>query len=278
MPDRLASLLGHFAIHAETFHTGALCGINHVPTPTGHGQLHLIREGRVEVHHGASRPLLITEPSLLLYPRPRAHRFVIEPGEDANFVCANLAFEGGASHPIAAALPPWVCMPLTAISSCEDILTMLFAEARNNYCGRQAMLDSLFEVVLIWLLRILMEQGEVQSGMMAGLGHPKLKLALVSMHDDPQADWSLQALATKAGMSRTVFANTFRDVVGCTPGIYLQRWRIGLAQKGLVEGRSLKHIAADVGYGGEASLSRAFRDNTGLSPREWLKKASVKSA
>jgi AraC-like DNA-binding protein len=72
-------------------------------------------------------------------------------------------------------------------------------------------------------------------------------------------------------MSRTVFANAFRDVVGCTPGVYLQRWRIGLAQKGLREGRALKHIAADVGYGGEAALSRAFRAHTGQSPREWRK-------
>ena len=32
-------------------------------------------------------------------------------------------------------------------------------------------------------------------------------------------------------MSRTVFANGFRDTVGCTPGAYLQRWRIGLAQR-----------------------------------------------
>ena len=124
---------------------------------------------------------------------------------------------------------------------------------------------------MIWLLRILMDQGKVQSGMMAGLSHPKLKLALVAMHDEPQRDWSLHALAAEAGMSRTVFANGFRDVVGCTPGAYLQRWRIGLAQKGLASGRALKNVATDVGYSGEAALSRAFRDHTGQSPREWLK-------
>ncbi|ANH69944.1 AraC family transcriptional regulator [Mitsuaria sp. 7] len=275
MPDRLASLLTHFAVRAETFQTGALCGISPVPTPAGCGQLHLIREGRVEVHHGAPDPLLIEEPSVLLYPRPLAHRFITDSREGAHFVCANVAFEGGASHPIAAALPPWICLPLTAVAPCEPVLQMMFFETGHGYCGRQAVLDRLFEVLLIWLLRVLMDQGKVQSGMLAGMSHAKLKLALIAMHDTPQRDWSLNDLANEAGMSRTVFANGFRDVVGCTPAAYLQGWRIGLAQKGLRAGRALKHIASDVGYSGEASLSRAFRDHVGVSPREWLKQTAA---
>jgi transcriptional regulator GlxA family with amidase domain len=151
------------------------------------------------------------------------------------------------------------------------VLAQLFAEAEASHCGRQLMLDRLFEVLLIWVLRELMAQGRVESGMLAGLSHPRLRSVLVAMHDAPQREWPLEDLAAAAGMSRTVFANAFRDVVGCTPGVYLQRWRIGLAQKGLREGRALKHIAADVGYGGEAALSRAFRAHTGQSPREWRK-------
>lgn len=271
MADRLAALFAHFSVRAETFQIGPLCGINSLVPQVGRGQMHLIREGGVEVHHGAPELLRIDEPSLLLYPRPLAHRFVTDPTCGAQFVCAHMSFDGGASNPIAAALPPWICMPLTAIPSCAPVLSLLFAEAQASHCGRQLMLDRLFEVLLIWVLRELMSQGQVQSGMLAGLSHPRLRGALVALHDDAQHEWSLEELAAKAGMSRTVFANTFRDVVGCTPGVYLQRWRIGLVQKALREGRALKHIAADVGYGGEAALSRAFRAHTGLSPREWRK-------
>jgi AraC-like DNA-binding protein len=46
---------------------------------------------------------------------------------------------------------------------------------------------------------------------------------------------------------------------------------VGLAQKHLRQGRSLKLIAADVGYGSEAALSRAFRAQTGSTPRAWRK-------
>jgi AraC-like DNA-binding protein len=89
------------------------------------------------------------------------------------------------------------------------------------------------------------------------------------MHEQPAKEWSLEALAETAGMSRSVFADVFRDVVGCTPGAYLQSWRVSLAQQGLRQGRPLKMIAIDVGYGSEAALSRAFKAQSGLAPREW---------
>ena len=65
---------------------------------------------------------------------------------------------------------------------------------------------------------------------------------------------SKEDMAVEAGMSRTSFANAFRETVGVTPGAYLQAWRVGIAQDLLEEGRQLKHIAAEVGYSGEAAL------------------------
>ena len=271
MADRLQALLTHFAVSARTFQAGALCGINALSGDGPYGQLHLVREGEVEVRHGKALGARIREPSLLLYPRPMAHRFITDPERGADFVCANLSFEGGSANPIAAALPDFVCLPLARLQGSEAVLDLLFAEATQRYCGRQAMLDRLFEVVLIQVLRQLMESGQTRVGMLAGLAHPRLRLALVAMHDNPEQEWSLEALAGASGMSRSVFANQFRDTVGCTPGTYLQRWRIGLAQKALLQGRALKLIAQDVGYGSEAALSRAFKTHAGQSPREWRK-------
>lgn len=74
-----------------------------------------------------------------------------------------------------------------------------------------------------------------------------------------------------AGMSRSVFSNQFRDAVGETPANYLQRWHIGLVQKWLMQGRALKLIAEEAGYSSESALSRAFKSQCGLSPKEWLK-------
>ena len=105
MADRLAALMAHFPIAARVFNTGPLCGINTVGDDGRHGQLHLVREGRVEVLHGRGA-LCVERPSLLLFPRPLAHRFVTGHERGADMVCADLAFEGGAAHPVASSLPP----------------------------------------------------------------------------------------------------------------------------------------------------------------------------
>lgn len=269
MADRLESLLTHFAVHARMFHSGALCGLNEVPVLPDTGQLHLIKTGPVEVSHDRETPLQVIEPSLLLYPRPLRHRFVTDAKRGADLTCANLHFDGGGANPVAAALPPVICVPLAQIGGADSVLSLLFEEAFNERCGRRALVNRLFEVVLIQVLRHLMESGQIRSGMLAGMSHPKLRYALVAMHEKPAHEWSLDELAETATMSRSVFANAFRDTVGVTPGAYLQNWRVSLAQQALRQGRSLKMIAIEVGYGSEAALSRAFKVQSGLTPREW---------
>jgi AraC-like DNA-binding protein len=273
MPDRLAVLLDRYPIAAAVFHAGALCGINTVEARDGLGQLHLVRRGPLEVMH-ADGSLRIDEPSLLLYPRPYAHRFVSDAGRGADMACANLRFEGGANHPIADALPPFLCLPLDAVPGAAGVLALLFEEAFEHRCGRAALVNRLFEVLMIQILRERMESGQVAVGLLAGLGHPRLRNALVAMHEAPAKDWSLDDLALAAGMSRSTFASAFRDALGTTPGHYLQGWRVGLAQQALRQGRPLKVVASDVGYGSEAALSRAFKAHSGVSPREWKRSVS----
>ncbi len=269
MADRLESLLARFSIRAQMFHSGNLCGINDMAPDGDSGQLHLIKQGTVDVSHGGKVELRIATPSLLMYPRPLPHRVLMDSDTGADLTCAHLRFEGGSASPIAATLPPFVCLPLEQVPGLDSVLSLLFAEAFSQNCGRAALLDRLFEVVLIQVLRHLMDSGQTQVGMLAGLADPRLRRAIVAMHEQPAEEWSLEALAARAGMSRSVFANSFRDTVGCTPGVYLQRWRVSLVQQSLRQGRALKLIADDVGYGSEAALSRAFKAHTGSSPREW---------
>lgn len=268
MVDRLAVLLERFAVTAQVFHAGALCGINTLEGQPDVGQLHLVRSGPLQVTHGRET-LHITQPSLLLYARPLTHRFVSDPEHGADMACANLRFEGGAQNPICAALPDVVCLPLDGVFGASEVLALLFEEAFTQRCGRSALVNRLFEVLMIQILRQLMESGEIRSGMLSGLGHPRLRNALVAIHEAPSREWTLEDLAQVAGMSRSVFASSFREALGITPGQYLQGWRVGLAQQALRHGRPLKVVAADVGYGSEAALSRAFKAHSGQSPREW---------
>ena len=269
MADRLEAVLNHFSVRAHMFHSGALCGVNDLPAQGELGQLHLVKSGPLEVIHQGQSAVRITTPTLLLYPRPLAHRFVADAERGADMACANLQFDGGTSNPVATALPSFLCLPLASIQGAEGALAMLFEEAFEQRCGRQALVDRLFEVVLIQVLRHLMESGEIRAGMLAGMSRSRLRNALIAMHETPARDWTLETLADVAGMSRSVFADSFRETVGCTPGAYLQSWRVSLAQQSLRRGRALKMIAVEVGYGSEAALSRAFKAQSGVTPREW---------
>ncbi|HZP66156.1 MAG TPA: AraC family transcriptional regulator [Rudaea sp.] len=267
--DRLDALLKRFSVSARMFHSGALCGINDIDTANGCGQLHLIKRGPLRVEHGARRAIEIGDASLLFYPRPHAHRLVTDAEVGADMACAHVAFSAGAENPIARALPSFVALPLAEIDGAEPVLDRLFAEAFGHACGRQAIVDRLFEVVLVYILRALMNGARVDQGLLAGMAHPQLAKALVAMHETPSRDWSLERLANQAGMSRSAFAAAFRDVVGDTPGDYLARYRVSVAQDLLRRGQPLARVASDVGYGSATALSRVFKAVNGATVREW---------
>jgi AraC-like DNA-binding protein len=275
--DRLSSLLEHFRVRAHLFHAGPLCGVTHFDAQPGRAFMHVLRAGEMVLAHrarsGAPRKVTLTEPSLLFYPRPLVHDFHNAPKEGADFVCATLDFEGGAAHPLVRALPPVVILPLRAVAGLHHTLSLLFAEATQVQCGHRMLADRLFEVLLMQLLRWLLDhpqEADLPTGLLTGLAHPKLARALVAVHEAPGQAWSLQSLATQAGMSRSAFAATFKTQMGEAPAAYVQRWRVLLAQGLLREGRSLKTAAERLGYGGAASLSRAFTQTVGQSPRAWL--------
>jgi len=276
MTDRLAALFEHFSVKAHTFNSGPLCGVNTIDGGGTAGQLHLIKERSVEVWHSNKLAYNITSPSLLFYPKPLARRFVSHSNGGAHFVCANVSFEGGEANPIINALPESLCFPLADLPHCQQVLNLLFAESSECYCGRQVLLDRLFEVLLVQLLRELMEKGSIRVGMLAGLSDNRLRKALVSIHDNPEKDWTVESLAAKCGMSRSVFSNLFRSIIGETPVRYLQNWRIGLVQKWLKQGQTLSLIAEEAGYQSESALSRAFKAQVGSSPKKWLQHEQLK--
>lgn len=276
--DRLDALLKHFPVRAQVFHSGALCGITEFTDQGEGGQLHLVKAGVLDAIHSGQPALHVAEPSLLLYPRPFARRFVTDAQHGAELACAHLHFDGGAANPVAGALPDVVCLPLNTLDRADQVLALLFEEAFGDNCGRREVVDRLFEIVLIQVLRHLMESGQIRSGLLAGMSHPKLRKALVAMHEQPAEEWSLEALAQIAGMSRSIFAGTFRATVGSTTGAYLQAWRVRLVQKALLQGQQLKMIAGEVGYGSEAALSRAFKAQCGVAPREWRQTRNAANA
>ncbi len=231
--DRLSGILERFRVQAQLHHTGVLCGHTHFDASAGFGYLHVLRRGELKVSHPGAhevpRAMRFNEPTLLFYPRPFTHHFHNPPREGADFTCARLLFDGGAQNPLARALPSLVALPLASLPGLDAALELLFAETDRVRCGQRLLADRLFEVVVLKLLRWLLDHPQeagVQPGLVNGLADARLARALVAMHEEPGQAWTLDRMAACAGMSRTAFANAFRETVGQTPADYLANWRM----------------------------------------------------
>ncbi|MCF5936141.1 cupin domain-containing protein, partial [Xanthomonas perforans] len=110
MADRLAGLLRHYSLSARVFHSGAFCGQHHYAAP--HGYIHLVRRGPITARSPVHEDLLVTEPSLLFYPRVASHRFVAAPGDTAEQLCAEVDLGASTGNPLAMALPSMLLIPL----------------------------------------------------------------------------------------------------------------------------------------------------------------------
>ena len=268
--DRLSTLLAQFGMHACTVFAAPMPAELVVAASERTARLHLVRHGDVMFQLGQQKVVRITEPSLLLLPRPAAHQLTAVAGAQAELVSATLSFDGGLDNPLTLALPDYLLLPLREIPMLHSNLDWLFAEAFAAHCGKNAVLNRLFELTMIQLLRHMMASNTLATGMMAGLADLRLAKAVTLMHDQPARAWTVAELAGAACMSRATFAARFHQVVGITPAEYLASWRVSLTQKLLREGRTIALIADEVGYESPSALARTFRRKTGNSPREWL--------
>lgn len=270
-PDPVDNLLRIWSVRARFFHSGPLCGDTSAELSGARGHLHVVQRGWADVRHEHLPPLYIAEPTLLFYPRSLPHRFVTDESVGAEFFCATVAFRSGAASQMAQTLPPMLAVPLRDVPEMRSTLDLLFAEASGKAFGKQAVVDRLFEVLVTMLLRRIVTEGLMSSGMLAGLAHPQIGKALNAVHHGPGEPWTIESLARIAGMSRCRFAPAFKNTVGATVGDYLANWRLGVAKALLRQATPVKQVASKVGYGSPVALARVFRARTGLSPRAWLK-------
>src|SRR5512134_2529950 len=108
-----------------------------------------------------------------------------------------------------------------------------------------------------------------QTGWLAGLRDPVVGRALAALHGEPRERWTVEGLARVAGVSRSVLAERFAEMVGQPPMQYLALWRMQLASRLLLEGEPVAEAAAAVGYESEAAFSRAFKKLVGEAPATW---------
>lgn len=142
-------------------------------------------------------------------------------------------------------------------------------ELRDPQPGGSLIAQQLAYMMLVQALRLHLADGAGPGGWLFALADKQMSAAMAAMHDDPGHPWTLQTLAERVGMSRSVFALRFKEIVGSTPMEYLTRWRMLLAGERLKSSdESLSAIASSLGYESDSAFGKAFRRVMGCSPRQ----------
>ena len=105
--------------------------------------------------------------------------------------------------------------------------------------------------------------------MAPALGDEQIGLALRLIHELPAHPWTVESLADVVVMSRSAFADRFRDLVGVPPHSYITRWMhkaSGLLRRG---DATIASVARAVGYENESSFGKVFKRYTGQASGEF---------
>ena len=225
-----------------------------------------------EVDHAAAGPL------------PFFRDVFDEGGADrpptVKLVCGFLACDAQPFNPLFDNLPPVIKSGRVEgddASWLGQFIRLAQLESEAKRAGGESVLAKLTELMFIEVVRRYLEAlPPGQSGWLAGLRDPSVGKALSLMHGAPARPWTIEALAREVGVSRSVLAERFAELLGVPPMHYLANWRMQIAA-GLLSGgtTNIATIAAETGYGSEAAFSRAFKKLVGMPPAAWRRRKAA---
>lgn len=193
-------------------------------------------------------------------------------------------FDVSASHAaqLFRALPPIVNVPSTTGQAgvLRWSLEQLATEIGQEQPGSALMATHLLHCMLVQVLRLHLETStDLAPGWFLALYDKQIGLAIRAIHADPAQRWTLEELARIAGMSRSSFAQRFRELEGTTAIGYVTRWRMLIAANRLRESNeSVSSIAFSLGYESESAFSTAFKRTMSCSPRQFRRQSVTPDA
>lgn len=284
--DSLSHLLATLNVSANIFHNGQYCGNWAVDTSGSHHiSFHVVSYGRCFVKHAdENRIHTLNQGDLVLFPRDAKHvitsdenfKQTVNKNESQGFdtlqtdgtglVCGYFEHKHPLIHHIIDHLPSIIVIhkkqndatPLTLLTEA------LLKESVHQGNGANLLLTRISECILALLFR---DYLSVEQGVLAALANPKLSPAIQAIFETPNHKWTVEELAKCCFISRTAFANLFKQTLDVSPIEFATQWRLGLAYRELSnKGVGTLVAALNCGYESEASFSKAFKRVFGVSP------------
>jgi AraC-like DNA-binding protein len=195
-------------------------------------------------------------------------------GAETQLVCGSFRFRERGPRPFLEVLPDVLHLPAGDNRTPRWLaatLDLLAEEARAGRAGNELVLSRTTDVLFVQVLRAWLDrQAGAARGWLGALRDPRVGAALATIHAEPARPWTVPALAARARLSRSPFAQRFKRLVGTPPLAYLTAWRMQLAADLLRrETLGVGEVAARVGYASEFAFRKAFKRRFGVAPGEF---------
>jgi AraC family transcriptional regulator, activator of mtrCDE len=245
------------------------------------GDLILIPHGAAHVLSDSSRAVPFPLPNVMDVSRFDGTGPLVfgGGGRRTSLVCGHFAFKHPIMHPVIASLPALIRVEGSAkrhYAWLEQLLAYMEGESRSRSEAWEEVTKRLSEILFVYVLREYMVRHPHSTGALMALADTHMGKALQAIHAAPASDWTVESLAARAGMSKSAFAEHFRERLGVTPARYVVSWRMHKARMLLDRSeRSIRQIAWDVGYESEAAFNRVLKAHFGSPPGRFRRTGSV---
>lgn len=183
--------------------------------------------------------------------------------ESLHILCGYFEFAHEQKQPFIASLPEIIHLTQddrNKLCHLDTVLTLIINEASTELLGKAAIINRITEVLFIQVIRAYIQLQNHTDNYLSALNDKHIAKALAHIHQSPQKEWTLERLASEAGMSRSVFANRFHQLVGQPPMKYLLAQRMLMAKAQIANSKDpLFNIAEQVGYKSTSSFKKAFK-------------------
>jgi AraC-like DNA-binding protein len=200
-------------------------------------------------------------------------------GEPTTLICGQCEFLQHYWNPILEAMPNIMVFPTTdsAGSNLASIINLMITEVESAGGNSNPVIDRLSDILFIEAIRTYMQKNTNDQGYIAVMRDPRLSKTLTSFHKQPEKNWTVQTLSEEAGMSRSAFADKFKQMLDISPMEYVMSWRMQQAYNTLTScNESVMQIAEDCGYQSEAAFRKAFKKQFGIGPGTARRQAKEK--
>lgn len=275
--DLLSQVLARIRLTGDRVYSSLLAPGERLELDAKSAHVCVLRSGEMQIEDIDQQQVTVRQGDIVLLPHDASSLNIIPRGGDAAVVICRFWFDASSLQSMLFAMPNLIHIKQVDASAWADgILHFMLIENDDLQPGGALMVSRLIDLTVIRILRSWVQQGSA-SGWLGGLSDENIARALRVIHEKPGQQWSIDALASVAGMSRSRFCERFNRLVGRSPLRYQNEWRLRLAKVMLSKKDSrIGKVGFAVGYESEASFSRAYKAYFGRSPREDISQKIVK--